>query len=104
MAFKNAAFNLQVAMNPIYTCPVGKEAVVHSIFATPLVATTTVSIQFTDSGLTSTSIGKEVPLVFGGSLYYPKPLNLKAGESIDASCLVNNDVDFVISVLEKDVV
>ncbi len=104
MAFKNAAGVLTTVMTSIYTCPAGKEAVVHSIFATPLVPVTTVSLQFTDAALLSTHIGKDIPLIAGGSLYYPKPMNLEAGESLDASCQANGDIEFVMSILEQDVI
>ena len=104
MAFKNAAAVLTTVMTPVYTCPAGKEAVVHSIFATPMVAVTSVSVAFTNAALLTTHIGKEIPVITGGSLYFPKPMNLAAGESLDASCQVNGDIEFVISILEQDVI
>lgn len=104
MAFKNAKLKLQAAMGTVYTCPAGQEAVIHSIICTPLVAESDVSVQVKDTGLATAFIGKDMPLVAGGSLYFPKPLNLAAGEAIEAQCTVNDDVDMVISLLEQAIV
>lgn len=103
MAFLNAQLRLQTIMAPIYTCPAGQEAVVHSILVTPLVLSSTVSLQLKNAALETAFIGKDMPLIEGGSLYFPKPLNLAAGEAIEASCLANDDVDVVVSVLQQAV-
>lgn len=101
MAFINAHLKLQATMQQVYLVPAGQEAVVHAIFATPLVPSSTVSVQIKDAAVQTAFIGKDMPLTTGGTLYFPKPINLAAGESLEASCAVNDDVDLVISVLEQ---
>jgi len=98
MAFKNAGGNLTASLVTQYTCPAGKEAVVHAIFITPLVLETTIDIK-----VAGIYIGKDIPIVAGGSLYYPKPANLEDGDTIQALCAVASDAEIFISVLEKDV-
>ena len=98
MAFKNAGGNLTAALVTQYTCPSGKEAVIHAIFVTPLVASTTVDIK-----VAGIYIGKNIPIVEGGSLYYPKPANLEASDTIQALAAVASDAEIFISILEKDV-
>ncbi len=102
MAFINKEALLTSTLATIYTVPAGKEAVIHAIYFTPLVATTDVTLKAGVSGSTG-HVGKEVPLVEGGTLFYPKPVNLAAAEILEAKCLVSSDVEIFISILEKDV-
>jgi len=98
MAFKNAGGNLTSSLVTQYTCPVGKEAVVHSLIVTPLVAATKFTLKC--AGIHT---GKDIPLVYGGSAFYSKPFNLEAGDTVQASCTVTDDAELFMSVLEKDV-
>lgn len=98
MAFKNAGGNLTDTLVVQYTCPALKEAVIHAIFVTPKVAATEIDIKC--AGI---YIGNKVPAVIGGSLFYPKPANLEAGDTIEALATVTGDADIFISILEKDV-
>lgn len=99
MAFKNATLVLTAAEQIVYTVPAGKEAVVHSLFVTPLVPDTTVTLKAAGG-----HIGKDLPLVEGGSLYYPKPANLADGETLVAACGVDGDAEIFLSILEQDAV
>ncbi len=102
MAFINDTTILTNALVTLYTVPALKEAVIHAIYVTPVVAETSVTIKAGASGSTG-HIAKEVPIVLGGTLYFPKPVNLAAGEIIEANCLVSSDAEIFLSILEKDV-
>jgi len=100
MAFKNVTLSLPAALTTVYTCPAGKEAVIHAIFVTPLVDDTTVTIKAGSPGNTG-HVGKDIPLVAGGSLYYPKPVNLAENEIIEAQTVTNDDCEIFLSILEQ---
>ena len=101
MAFINKPLLLTDTLATVYTCPALKEAVIHAVYVTPLVSSTTVDLKAGASGSTG-YIGKDVPLVAGGTLYFPKPVNLAAGEILEAKTLVSSDSEIFLSILEKD--
>jgi len=98
MAFKSFTQASTTSLATIYTVPAGKEAVIHAIFVTPKVATANVDIK-AGGGY----IGYRIPLVLGGTLFYPKPANLEAGDVIQFLGDVAGDSEIFISVLETDV-
>lgn len=98
MAFKNVPAVMAATLTTIYTVPAGQEAVVHAIFVTPKVGSTNIDLK-AGGGY----IGYRVPLVLGGTLFYPKPANLEAGDTIEALCDVAADADIFLSILEKAV-
>ena len=98
MAFKTVAASSAATLTTLYTVPASKEAVVHAIFITPKVAETKVDIK-----ANGFYIGYRIPLVLGGSLFYPKPANLETGDTIQALTDVAADCDIFLSILEKDV-
>lgn len=104
MAFTNQFGTINQALNTFYTCPVGFEAVVHSVFISPNVANTLITLGVQNVALAFGPIVKDVPLIYGGTLYFPKPVNLAAGESIQASCSLNADAEIFLSILEQAVV
>lgn len=101
MAFKNDITTLTDTLATLYTVPSLKEAVIHAIYVTPVVSSTTVDIKAGPSGSTG-YIAKNVPLVDGGTLYLPKPVNLAASEIIEAKCAVSSDAEIFLSILEVD--
>jgi len=101
MAFINKTAVLTDTLATVYTVPALKEAVVHAVYFTPLVASTEVTIKAGVSGSTG-HIGKDVPLVAGGTLFFPKPVNLAAGEILEAKATVSSDAELFLSILEKD--
>lgn len=101
MAFKNDTQSLTAALATLYTVPASKESVIHAIYVTPVVASTHVTIKAGASGSTG-FVCKDVPLVAGGTLYFPKPVNLAAAEIIEASCDTDDDAEIFLSILEKD--
>ena len=98
MAFKNAQATLTGTLATVYTCPASTEAVVHAIYITPHVAETDIDLKAAGGWL-----GEEVPLVKGGTLFFPKPVNLVAGETIQAKCAVASDASIFASILEQSV-
>jgi hypothetical protein len=96
MAFKNASTTLTSTLATVYTCPASTEAVIHAIYVTPHVASTTVDLKAAGGWL-----GEAIPVAYGGSFSFPKPVNLVAGETIQAKCDVSSDASIFLSVLEK---
>lgn len=101
MPFINKTISLTASLATIYTVPALKEAVIHAVYVTPVVPTTTVDLKAGASGATG-YVGKDVPLVEGGTLFWPKPVNLAAGEILEAKAAVLNDAEIFLSILEKD--
>lgn len=98
MAFKNITAVMSNTLTTVYTVPANKEAVVHAIFITPKVGSTNIDLK-AGGGY----IGYRVPLVLGGTIFYPKPANLEASDTIQALCDVASDAEIFLSILEKDV-
>lgn len=104
MAFINRFKDLTALKQKVYTAPAGKEAVIHAIFVTPKdgVSSTLISTNVEATDLSLGYIGRNIPLVEGGTLYYPKPVNLAAGESLECACASDGDAEIFASILEQD--
>lgn len=96
MAFKNVPLAADGTLQTVYTVPSGYEAVVHAIFITPKVASTYIDLK-AGGGY----IGYRIPLVLGGTLYYPKPANLEATDTIQFLADNSGDAEIFISILEQ---
>lgn len=98
MAFKNVTVVADGTLQTVYTVPASTEAVVHSIFITPKVASTNVDLK-AGGGY----IGYRLPAVLGGTLFYPKPANLEAGDTLQFLADNSGDAEIFISILEQAV-
>jgi hypothetical protein len=83
--FKNASIVINAAPGTIiYTTPSATTSVVHTlIISNTSSQPQNVTVQFIDvSASTSFRLLTNAPIPVGGSLFFPKPINLEAGDSI----------------------
>ena len=101
--FKNAGVAIGNTNTTLYTCPAATTTVVHAVYISNVDGTNdaTVDILVTDNSLGSDFyIMKTVDVPADSSLVIEKPINLGAGDKLEAKASANGDIDVFASILE----
>ena len=101
--FKNAS--RAIAASPgtvVYTAPAGVTAVIHTLAVSNVSSVPeNITIHINDaSASTSFRLMKDVPVPVGGTMYFPKPINLEEGDSIRLTSSSTNLLEAFLSILE----
>lgn len=100
--FKNASIAVNTTPGTVvYTSPV-PAAIIHTLIISNTTAQPqNVTVQFIDSSAATTrTILNDAPIPSGGSLFFPKPLNLEFNDSIRVVASNPNTLTAYASVLE----
>jgi predicted DNA-binding transcriptional regulator AlpA len=101
--FKNASIAVNTTPGTIiYTVPLGRTAVVHTLVVSNISANPqNVTIQMVDaSASTAFRLVSDAPIPAGGSLSFPKPINLESGDSIRIVASTVTTLEAFASILE----
>ena len=101
--FKNAGVAIGNTNTTLYTCPAATTTVVHAVYISNVDGTNdaTVDLLVTDNSLGSDFyIMKTVDVPADSSLVIEKPINLGAGDKLEAKASANGDIDVFASILE----
>jgi hypothetical protein len=102
-SFKNAGIQVGATRTTLYTCPAGKEAVIHALYLSNVDGTNSadVDIEVTiDGGSTYRYVGKTIPVPADSTLILDKPINLEASDILAITASASGDVEAFASVLE----
>ncbi len=107
-AFKNASLRLTTGLVDIYEVPANKTAVIHAVFFTNIHASNAVTVDLLlrqasaapGSSALTTYIVKTVDLPNKSTLVLDKPINMVAGDQLEALCSAATSADCSISILE----
>ena len=102
-SFKNAGVAVGTSRTTLYTCPSGKEAVIHALYLSNIDGTNSVTadIEITiDGGTTYRYIGKTLAVPADSTLIPDKPINLEAGDILAITASATGDLEAVCSILE----
>jgi hypothetical protein len=101
--FKNASIVVNTTPGTvIYTTPSATSSVVHTlIIANTSAQPQNVTVQMVDvSTSTSFRLLTNAPIPVGGSLFFPKPINLEAGDAIRITASTSASLEAYASILE----
>jgi hypothetical protein len=101
--FKNASIVVNATPGTIlYTAPSSTSSVVHAmIIANTSSSPQNVTVQMIDaSASTSFRLLTNAPIPVGGSLFFPKPINLEVGDSIRITGSTSATLEAYASILE----
>ena len=101
--FKNAAVAIGNTNTTVYTCPASTSAVVHAVYISNVDGTNdaTVDVIVTDNSQgTNFHIMKTVDVPADSSLVIEKPINLGAGDKLEAQASQTSSIDVFASILE----
>jgi hypothetical protein len=103
-SFKNAGMTLTTTgRTTLYTCPAGKETVIHALYLsnTDGVSPVSVDIEITvDGGTTYQYVGKTLLVPEDSTLIPDKPINLESGDILAITASAANKLDAVCAILE----
>jgi hypothetical protein len=102
-AFKNAGVSVGTTRTTLYTCPSGKEVVIHALYISNINGTSpaTASIEITtDGGSTYFYVGKTLSVPEDSTLVFDKPLNLESGDILAVTAASAGMLEAVCSILE----
>ena len=102
--FRNAATGSNTTINPFYTCPGATTGVVHAIYVSNIDGTSDATINVTVSGSANFNdrkyLLKTVDVPADSTVVIEKPINLGAGDKLEAKASANGDIDVFASILE----
>ena len=102
--FKNAATGSNTALTAMYTCPAATSAVVHAIYLSNVDGTNDATVNIAVSGSayfdTRRYLLKTVDVPADSTIVIEKPINLGAGDKLEAKASANDDIDVFASILE----
>ena len=102
--FKNAATGSNTDITTMYTCPGATSAVIHALYVSNVDGANDASINVTISGsanfTTRRHIMKTVNVPADSTLIVEKPINLGAGDKLEAKASAKDDIDVFASILE----
>ena len=109
MAFRNAAlpstsFVLPNSLVTLYTCPNTAEAVVHGLYIANVSASQAsvavdVVVTINNPTLTSVHVLKATTILYGTSLVFDKPVNLRPSDTIQVSVSTASSIEVNASIL-----
>ena len=102
--FKSAATGSRTALTTMYTCPSATSAVVHAIYLSNVDGTNDATIDLSVSGSAFFNnrkfLLKTVDVPADSTVVIEKPINLGAGDKLEAKASANGDIDVFASILE----
>ena len=101
--FKNAGVQVGTSRTTLYTCPAGKQAVIHALYLSNTDGTSPVSadIEITiDGGTTYRYIGKTLLVPEDSTLIPDKPINLEAADVLAITASAASRLEAVCAILE----
>jgi hypothetical protein len=102
-SFKNAGISVGATRTTLYTCPVGKEVVIHALYISNINGTSpaTASIEITtDGGSTYFHVGYTLSVPEDSTLVFDKPINLEAGDILAVTGSSAGMLEAVCAILE----
>lgn len=102
MALKISPVTLTTSLATIYTCPVGTEASAHGVvFSNYSPSDVTVSMTFYKaSNASTTTLADGITVKAEGTFAWPRPLNMGAGDYIQAKASAGTSCSLAVSVYE----
>ena len=102
--FKSAATGSSNVLGAFYTCPAATSAVVHAIYLSNVDGTNDATIDISVSGSANFSdrkyLLKTVDVPADSTVVIEKPINLGAGDKLEAKATAKDDIDVFASILE----
>ena len=102
--FKNAVTGSSTTVGSFYTCPVATTAVVHAVYLSNVDGTNDATIDLSVSGSANFNdrkyLLKTVDVPADSTVVIEKPINLGAGDKLEAKASANGDIDVFASILE----
>ena len=102
--FKSAATGSSSTLGAFYTCPAATTAVVHAIYLSNVDGTNDATIDISISGSQYFQdrkyLLKAIDVPADSTVVIEKPINLGAGDKLEAKASSNNDIDVFASILE----
>ena len=102
--FKSAASGSTTGIQTLYTCPVSTTAVVHAVYLSNVDGANDATIDISVSGSANFSdrkyLLKTVDVPADSTVVIEKPINLGAGDKLEAKASAKDDIDVFASILE----
>ena len=102
--FKSAATGSNTALTTMYTCPTSTTSIVHAIYLSNIDGTNDATIDISVSGSANFSdrkyLLKTVDVPADSTVVIEKPINLGAGDKLEAKASAKDDIDVFASILE----
>ena len=102
--FKSAATGSSSTLGAFYTCPADTTAVVHAIYLSNVDGTNDATIDISISGSQYFQdrkyLLKTIDVPADSTVVIEKPINLGAGDKLEAKASANDDIDVFASILE----
>ena len=102
--FKSAATGSRTDLLTMYTCPVSTTAVVHAVYLSNVDGTNDATINLSVSGSANFQerryLLKTVDVPADSTVVIEKPINLGAGDKLEAKASAKDDIDVFASILE----
>ena len=102
--FKSAATGSTTTLQPIYTCPADTTSVVHAMYVSNVDGTNDATIDIAVSGSANFDdrkyLLKTVDVPADSTVVIEKPINLGAGDKLEAKASAKDDIDVFASILE----
>ena len=102
--FKSAATGSSSTLGAFYTCPASTTAVVHAVYLSNVDGTNDATIDLSVSGSANFNdrkyILKTVDVPADSTVVIEKPINLGAGDKLEAQASQTSSIDVFASILE----
>ena len=102
--FKSAATGSNTNLTPFYTCPAATTAVVHAVYLSNVDGSNDETISLSVSGSANFNdrkfILKTVDVPADSTVVIEKPINLGAGDKLEAQASQTSSIDVFASILE----
>ena len=102
--FKSAATGSSATLGAFYTCPVSTTAVVHAVYLSNVDGSNDETISLSISGSANFNdrkyILKTVDVPADSTVVIEKPINLGAGDKLEAQASQTSSIDVFASILE----
>ena len=102
--FTSAATGSSSTLGAFYTCPASTTAVVHAVYLSNVDGTNDATIDLSVSGSAFFNdrkfLLKTVDVPADSTVVIEKPINLGAGDKLEAKASANGDIDVFASILE----
>ena len=102
--FKSAATGSNTELTPFYTCPAATTAVVHAVYLSNVDGANDETINLSVSGSANFNdrkyILKTVDVPADSTVVIEKPINLGAGDKLEAQASQTSSIDVFASILE----
>lgn len=108
MAFRNTSKSIGNSLTPVYTCPIGQEAVIHALYISNTDDSNDIAVDIKLNTTQPSAPGEtkvdgffvinNAKIIASTTLILDKPLNLRAGDTLSIQASANT-CDCVASIL-----